>query len=264
MTFSLRDRLDAGEVLFTGWSIIPDATTAHALATTAVDCVTLDMQHGGHDERSILESVPRIALMGKPALVRIPVARWDMVSRGLDFGAECIIAPMINSAEDAKAFAQAAKYSPLGARSWGATLGQMTHKEPVGQAYLEQANDQTLALAMIETRQALDVLDDILAIKGIDGVFVGPADFSIAWTGGKSVDPSLEDMMPAIASIAHTAKEAGKYAGVFSMDPKTAPAYIAMGFQLLALGFETHYMAAGADAFIAAAKDGAATLKGGY
>lgn len=264
MAFSLRQKLDAGEVLFTGWSIIPDANTIHALAATSVDCVTLDMQHGGNDERSIVEGIPRIALEGKPALVRIPVARWDMVSRALDFGAECVIAPMINSVDDAQALAQAAKYPPLGARSWGATLGLMTHKKPAGQAYLEQANDLTLTLAMIETREALEALDDILAVDGIDGVFVGPADFSIAWTGGKSVNPSLDDMMPAIESIAKKAKAAGKYAGVFSMDPKTAPAYIAMGFQLLALGFETHYMAAGADAFIAAAKDGTGTLKSGY
>lgn len=264
MALTLRKRLEAGDVLFTGWSTIPDPITIHYLASTSVDAVTLDMQHGANDERSVLTGVPMVAAQNKPSIVRIPVARWDMVSRALDFGADAIIAPMINSVEDAKALADHAKYPPMGGRSWGPTQGVSVHKAPAGQAYLEQANDLTMTFAMIETREALDALDDILAVDGIDAVFVGPADFSIAWTEGKQVKPTLEDMMPAIENIAARAKAAGKYAGIFAMDPKAAPNFIKMGFQLIALGFDTHYMSAGADQFINTAKSGIGELDSGY
>ena len=104
---SLRARLEADETLCTAWSGVPDALTVEIMAGQSFDCVTLDMQHGGHNEDSVLRSLAPVLAAGKPALVRIPVGRFDMASRALDFGAEAVIAPMINSVADAKAFADA-------------------------------------------------------------------------------------------------------------------------------------------------------------
>lgn len=101
----LATRLEAGEVVFTAWSGIPDSVTVEVVAAQAFDAVTLDMQHGGHHEDSVLRGVVPILRAGKHAVVRIPVGRFDMASRALDFGAEAIIAPMINSLEDARLFA---------------------------------------------------------------------------------------------------------------------------------------------------------------
>ena len=190
----LADRLNAGDTLLTCWSGLPSVDVVSALAQTSYDVVTLDMQHGAHDEASVHYGVEAIVAAGKPAVVRIPVGRNDMASRAVDFGAEAVIAPMINSVADARAFAAAMKYPPVGERSWGPGRAMHLHgiKDPA--AYLERANRDVLAFAMIETRAAVAALEDILAVPGIDGVFVGPSDFSISWTDGAVVDAELEDM----------------------------------------------------------------------
>ena len=103
---SLAERLRSGEKLYTAWSGIPDVTTTEVLAASAFDVITLDMQHGGHHEDSVLKATGAILAAGKPAVVRIPVGRFDMASRALDFGADAVIAPMVNSIEDAQRFAE--------------------------------------------------------------------------------------------------------------------------------------------------------------
>ena len=251
---TLRDRLQS-ETLISAWSGIPDALTVELLASQPFDAVTLDMQHGGHDEASVLRSLPMILGQQKHALVRIPVGRFDMASRALDFGAEAVIAPMINSVADAQAFAAAMKYPPLGERSWGPTFAAGRSQRPSDpQVWLENTNADTLAIAMIETRRALDVLDGILGVDGIDAILVGPSDFSIAWTNGATIDPALDDMMAAIADIAQRANDAGKLASIFVVDPGLCGRYRAMGYRLMACGTEGSLMRFGATATLNAIK----------
>jgi len=242
---SLAARLAADETLITCWSGVPDALTVEIMARQGFHVVTLDMQHGGHHEDSVLRSLAPIHATGKPSIVRIPVGRWDAASRVLDFGADAVIAPMINSVEDARAFAAAVKYPPLGERSWGPTFGFPRHGQGTMQQYLEQTNARTVSFAMIETRAALAALDDILAVPGIDAIFLGPADFSIAWTHGRTVNATLEDMMETVADVARRTRAAGKRAGIYLVDPALAGRFVKMGFQLLATGNEGQLMTEG-------------------
>ena len=251
---SLAARLTAGETVFSAWSGIPDSLTVELVAGLGFDAVTLDMQHGGHHEDSVLRGIGSICQRGAHPLVRIPVGRFDMASRALDFGAEAVIAPMINSVDDARAFAASMKYPPIGARSWGPSFAMPRRGAADAQEWLETANQETLAFAMIETRAALAAVDAILEVEGIDGVLVGPSDFSIAWSEGRVVDPALEDMMPAIASIAEKARAAGKHAAIYVVDPQLVGRYHAMGYRLFALGSEAAYMARGATAMLEAAR----------
>ena len=251
---TLRKRLDAGETLYTAWSAIPDPLVAEFLARTGFDAVTLDMQHGCHSTESVMRGVPAVMLAGKPAIVRIPVGRFDMASRALDFGAAAVIAPMVNSLADARLFAAAMKFPPVGERSWGPTrvLGLRSEKDP--QAYLEAANGDTLAIAMIETRAALAVLDEILGLPGIDGVFVGPSDFSIAWSGGKRIDPGNGDMLKGAADVAEKTRKAGKIPCTLAITGEAARKFRDMGFRLIALGSDFGYLTAGAAALLQASK----------
>ena len=251
---TLRKRLDAGETLYTAWSAIPDPLVAEFLARTGFDAVTLDMQHGCHSTESVMRGVPAVMLAGKPAIVRIPVGRFDMASRALDFGAAAVIAPMVNSLADARLFAAAMKFPPVGERSWGPTrvLGLRSEKDP--QAYLEAANGDTLAIAMIETRAALAVLDEILGLPGIDGVFVGPSDFSIAWSGGKRIDPGNGDMLKGAADVAERTRKAGKIPCTLAITGEAARKFRDMGFRLIALGSDFGYLTAGAAALLQASK----------
>lgn len=246
--------LAAGRTVMTAWSGLPSVDIVDALARTAYDAVTLDMQHGAHVEASVHAAIPAIVAQKKAAIVRIPVGRNDVASRAADFGAEAVIAPMINSVEEARAFAAAMKYPPGGERSWGPGRAMQVHGIASLKDYLASANAAVLTFAMIETRRALDALDAILAVNGIDGVFVGPSDFSISWTGGQSIDPELPDMMPAIAAVAAKAKAAGKHAAIFSMSPATVPSYVAMGYRLIASGTDGAIIARGAAAILEAGR----------
>lgn len=251
---TLASRLAAGDTIFTAWSGVPDALTVEIMAAQPFDAVTLDMQHGGHHEDSVLRGVVPVQRTGKPVIVRIPVGRFDMASRALDFGAEAVIAPMVNSVGDAKAFAAAMKYPPLGERSWGPTYAFPRHGRGDLVQWLAESNERTVSFAMIETRAAYDALDGILATPGVDAVFVGPSDFSLAWTNGTAVNPTLESMMEAVADIAARAKKAGKHAGIFLMDPKFAGRYQAMGYRFMAVGTEHRMIAMGAESLLGAAR----------
>jgi 4-hydroxy-2-oxoheptanedioate aldolase len=251
----LADRLSAGDTIFTAWSGVPDSLTVELLAYQAFDAVTLDMQHGAHHEDSVVRSIRAVQAAGKPTLVRIPVGRFDMASRALDFGAEAVIAPMVNSAEDARRFAAAMKYPPVGERSWGPTFGLPRGGGSQGD-WLKQSNKRTIAFAMVETRAALEALDDILATPGIDGIFLGPSDFSIAWTNGADLAPMREDMIDTIESIARRTRAAGKHAAIYLGDPATTGRLAAMGFQMFATGSEVQLIQRGAEGLLKAARAG--------
>ena len=145
------------------------------------------MQHGLLDTGSVMTGIGAIALAGKPAVVRIALGDDATASRALDMGAEAVIAPMVNSVEDARALAAATKYPPVGERSWGPTRAMTLARHRAAAQYLENANRTCFTFAMIETVRALDALDAILAVDGIDGVFVGPFDLSVSLSAGRQV-----------------------------------------------------------------------------
>ena len=251
---NLKQKIHAGDTLFTAWSLIPDPLTVGTLASTAFDVVTLDMQHGGHSDESILRCIGPVIQNGAHPVVRVPVGRFDMASRALDFGAEAVIAPMINSLEDAKAFADFMKFPPLGQRSWGPGRAMAFHGHSEAQGYFKAANSETLAIAMIETREAALIIDEILALPGIDGIFVGPADYSIAFSDGREVNPKNPDMTDTLRDFASRAKKAGKFAASFGMDANHARFLASIGYQLIAISTDGGCMTAGANAMVAAAK----------
>lgn len=255
ITMILAARLANDQSVMTAWSVIASPELCGILAEQGFDAVTVDMQHGGHTEETAFRSAFQISHAGKPALLRIPVGRFDLASRALDQGFEAVIAPMINSASDARAFADAMKYPPLGERSWGLGQALQIHREHTAASYFKAANRQTLAIAMIETRAALGVLDDILAIGGIDAVFVGPSDLSISWLNGEGIDPDLPAMQTTMADVARRARAAGKHAATFAVDPSRARAYTAMGYSLTALFTDAAVVKAGSEVFLALARD---------
>jgi 4-hydroxy-2-oxoheptanedioate aldolase len=236
------------------WSAIPDPLVAEFVARAGFDAVTLDMQHGCHTTESIMRGIPAITLVGKAAVVRIPVGRFEMASRALDFGASAVIAPMVNSVADAKAFAAFMKFPPLGERSWGPTRVLALHGIAGAQTYLETANQDTLAIAMIETRAAQAALDGILAVDGIDGVFVGPSDFSIALSNGANVDANNSEMLAAAGEIAAKAVRAGKIPCTLAITAEAGRRARELGFRLIALGNDFGYLSGGANAIVNGAR----------
>ena len=239
--------------VYSAWVGINDPQIAEALAREEFDAVTLDMQHGSVDLVGAARGILSVALAGKPTVVRVGVGDFANASRVADAGAAGIIAPMINSLGDARAFADFMKFPPLGRRSWGpracAPLSGF-----VGPAYLHEANAITLAIAMIETREALAALDEILSVPGIDGVFVGPSDLSIALSTGGVVDPRGPAVEEAVAKIAAAAKAHGKFAGLFCFDGAQAKAARARGIAFTSISTDALLLRAAARAELEKAK----------
>ena len=160
----LAGKLKANSQALCAWVSVNEPAIAEWLAREAFDAVVLDMQHGAIDFDGAMRAILGVALAGKPAIVRVPIGEFALASQLLDAGASGILAPMINSGDDARRFADYVKFPPLGQRSWGPRAAlPLSGLEPA--AYLNAANAMTLAIAMIETRDALDALDDILSVE---------------------------------------------------------------------------------------------------
>ncbi len=247
---SLAGRLRAGDQVVGGWFCPPEAHFAEAVARTPLSPIVLDVQHGLHDIASIIACVATIAGAGKPTLVRVAVGDFALASRALDVGAVGVIAPMIDTADQARAFVEQMKYPPRGRRSWGAGRAMAVLGDVEPATYLAEANDRTLALAMIETREAVAAIDEILAVEGLDGVFVGPNDLSIALTDGDRADTRDPILDAALERIVAAARGAGKIAGIFGGPAERAKAFRAKGFSFVTVGFDSMYVAAGVAALL--------------
>ena len=238
------DRLRGGETIYSGWIATPEPMIAEVAARQGFDCVSLDMQHGLHDPISVMRSIGGIVHAGKPAGVRVPVGDFAMASRALDMGAEIVIAPMINSLADARALVAATKYPPIGERSWGPARAMMLHGlDPATQ--LKTGNASSIVLAMIETREAVEIVDDILALDGIDGVFMGPSDLSVTLSDGQHIEPAAEWLDEPVKLIVDRAGESGKIAGAFAFNAARARAFADVGYQFIVMGPDQAYLIAG-------------------
>ena len=234
-----------GEGVYAAWVGLNEAGIAEALAREAFDAIVMDMQHGGVDFVGASRAISYVALAGKPAIVRVNVGDFATASRLADAGAAGVIAPMINSAADARLFADFMKFPPEGRRSWG-PRACLPLSGLAGVDYLKGANAITLAIAMIETREALDAVDGIVGTPGIDGVFVGPSDLSIALRSGAPVVPRGEAVSEALTKVAASAKAHGKFAGLFCFDGPGAKAARARGFKMCSIATDVLLLRAAA------------------
>lgn len=251
----LADRLRSGETVITAWSVLPGAALAEALVRCGYEAVVLDMQHGQHDLASVRDAIAGIVNAGGHPIARMPVGEFATASRFLDLGAQAVIAPMINSVADAEAFAEFMKYPPTGKRSWGPGRAMELNGVSEPQAYLMSADAETISFGMIESRAALASLDDILAVKGLDGVFVGPVDLSIALSDGTRIDPSGEETQAAARKVAEAAKAAGKLAGIFCISPEDVRKAREMGYTFIAYALDQVVLQAGVSATLGSLKD---------
>lgn len=196
---------------------------------------------------NLAAGIAAISTARQPVVVRVPLDGYGEVSKALDFGAQIVIAPMVNTVAEAERYAAAAKYPPVGARSWGPNralmLSGMTATD-----YFARANDETCLLVMIETREAMAIMDDILAVPGVDGVFVGPSDLSITLSDGDRLAPTDTDIVDAARDILMAARRCEKLAGIFAISPESARDYGGMGYDLVAVGSDAILLRAGAQA----------------
>ena len=243
--FSLARQLRAGTTVYSGWCGLAAPLVAEVIAREGFGAVTVDMQHGLWDIATTVGAIASIRQGGAAPVVRVPLGDFATASRALDFGAEGIISPMINTAADARAFVAAAKFPPLGERSWGPHRATMLAGLADQKVYLSEGNELTFTLAMIETRAALDNVDAIAATPGIDGLFLGPSDLSIALSQGATLDPMSADVDRELERIAAAARKAGKILGAYCHSAERAAALAQRGVRFLAVGSDLGFLRAG-------------------
>lgn len=205
------------------WLAVPSPVTAEAMARMGFDWLTIDMQHGliGYgDCRAMLQ-----ATAGAVSLVRVPSHDPAMIGKVLDAGAQGVIIPLINSAAEAAAAVAACRYPPSGRRSFGPTRAALA----LGPDYFSHANESVLCIPMIETAEALDDLDQILAVPGVDAVYVGPNDLSLALGLPPSQDHDAALFVDALERIVASCQRHGVVPGIHT-SASLAPKRIGQGF----------------------------------
>jgi 4-hydroxy-2-oxoheptanedioate aldolase len=247
-------RMGGGKPIFSAWCGLSEPALAGYLAReTGFGAVVLDMQHGVIDFNATVRAIPLVAAAGKPAIPRIPVGEFGTASRLLDAGASGIIAPMVNTVEDARLFASFVKYPPLGDRSWGPHPSlALSGLSPAD--YFGQANAFTKSFAMIETREALDAIDAIMAVPGIDAILIGPSDLSIALSKGAAVNADSTETSQAIDHALARAKAAGKLAAIYAPTGERAADFAKRGYDLVAIGSDLSFLRLGAATMLKAAQ----------
>lgn len=221
----------AGGTAVNGWCAIPSPITAEIMGRAGFDLMTVDLQHGLIDYQTALTLLQVLQGLPAPVMVRVPWNEPGIVMKCLDAGFAGLICPMINTAEDARHLVQSARYAPLGGRSFGPTRANLVH----GAGYAKAANGTVPVFAMIETREALANLDAILAVEGIDGVYVGPSDLGLSLGCEPTLEPTAPEVLEAISAICARARAAGRIAGIHTGSPAMVRAMLAKGFHFASL-----------------------------
>jgi 4-hydroxy-2-oxoheptanedioate aldolase len=241
-----------GEPAFGAWLSIPSSFSAEVAAHAGFDWVCIDMQHGVIDCAEAVHMLQAISLTPAPPVVRVPWNEPGIIGKVLDAGAMGIIIPMVNSPAEARAAVSACRYAPDGARSYGPTRAPLY----AGADYYRHANAEVVCIPMIETKGALDRIDDILSVPGIDAVYVGPADMSITLGLPPAMDNggAFED---ARIAIAEACARHDVIAGIYG-NAALAAKHVAAGYRLITVHSDIAAIATGAAADLATARDGAA------
>lgn len=234
------------------WIVLDSPASTERIARLGYDYVSLDAQHGLFGYSGMLAGLTAIDAAGRAVgMVRVAANDVTQIGRALDAGAAGVIVPLINTAEEAAAAVAASRYPPAGIRSYGPSRATLR----IGPAPAE-VNDAVVVLAMIETPDGLANVDAIAATPGIDGLYIGPSDLTIAIGGAAPGDPSVADAFEAALVRIRTACENnGIAAGLHTRTGVDAAKRMAEGFTLLTVSGDIAHLEAAAQAHLAAARN---------
>ena len=204
-----------GELQLGCWLGLADSYVAEISAGAGFDWLLIDGEHAPNDLRSIVAQLQVIAARDTHAVVRPPIGETWLIKQLLDAGAQSLLIPMVESAEQAQALVDAVTYPPQGVRGVGSALARASDFAAIGD-YLTSARDEICLLAQVENRKGLDALDDILAVEGLDGVFIGPSD--LAADLGFIGQAGAPEVKKVVVSALEKIVASGKAAGILTLD----------------------------------------------
>ena len=226
------------------WLGLANSYSAELIATVGFDWLLIDAEHAPNNVTTVLQQLQAIAPYQAQGhslpVVRPPVGDAVLIKQLLDVGVQTLLVPMVESAAQAQGLVDAMRYPPEGIRGVGSALARASLWNSVDD-YLDQANDEMCLLVQVENLEGLNHLAEIVAVDGVDGVFIGPADLCAAM--GHRGNPMHPEVQAAILTAVATIRGAGKAAGILYADERQAKAFIEMGFNFVAVGVDTTLLA---------------------
>jgi 2-keto-3-deoxy-L-rhamnonate aldolase RhmA len=237
----LRKRVLAGECVY-GTMIrqARDPGAPSIFAAAGYDFVFIDMEHGNYNMETVADLIRGAKSAGMATIIRVPRLETFFISRVLDAGAEGIMVPMTSTKEQAEEIVRYSKYTPLGQRGFGNQTGQTDYKPLKTLDFMKEANEHTLIVAQIETREAIENVDSILSVKGIDVGLIGPNDLSISL--GIPDQMGSEILTKAIDKVVEMAKKKGKATGIHIGNIEAIKKWRAKGMTVLAYSTDIGFM----------------------
>ncbi len=237
-------RLAGGDPLIGMWVASASPTIAEICAGSGLDWLLIDSEHAPNNLLSILPQLQAVAPYPVTPVVRPPTGDPVQIKQLLDAGAEVLLVPMVESAEQARQLVAATRYPPAGIRGVGAALARASRWNRI-EDYLSKADDDVSLLVQVESRAGLDALEDICAVDGVDGVFIGPAD--LAASLGRLGRPDHPEVVAAVESAIATIVKSGKAAGVNAFAEALARSYLDLGVQFILVGADVALMVRGSE-----------------
>nr|WP_320135243.1 4-hydroxy-2-oxoheptanedioate aldolase [uncultured Amphritea sp.] len=241
------------------WLGLPDACCAELVAGAGFDWLLIDSEHAPFELDSTMRHLQAIAPYGVPAIVRPEEGRTALLKRILDIGAQTVLVPMCDTAEQARELVKAVKYPPQGIRGLGSSLARAANWNRIP-GYLQKANDEICLVVQAETVTAMENLAEIAAVEGVDAVFIGPSDLSASM--GHIGNPDHPEVVAAIEKGFEIINAAGKAAGLLCINQAKAHHYVAKGAKFVGVGVDTLLLSNAAKQLAESFKAGDSTSQG--
>jgi 4-hydroxy-2-oxoheptanedioate aldolase len=239
-----KQALRAGKAQIGLWIGLANPYTAEICAGADFDWLLLDAEHAPNDLQTLLAQLQAVAAYPVHPVVRIPSADVVRVKQVMDLGVQTLLVPIIETVEQAREMVRAMRYPPEGIRGVGSALARASRWNRIS-TYLQSADEQACLLVQIETKRALDSLEAIARVDGVDGVFIGPADLSASL--GYRGQPGHPDVQRVIEDAIATVRQTGKAVGILNADEALARRYLELGCTFVAVGVDTTLLARAAD-----------------
>ena len=257
----IKELFKAGMPIINSWLAVPSSFSAEVMANQGWDSLTIDMQHGLIDYPNAVNMLQAISTTETTPMARVNWNEPGQIMKILDAGCYGIICPMVSNRKEAEKFVQACLYPPKGYRSFGPIRASIYG----GSDYAKNADQEILKLAMIETKESLEKLDEILDTPNLDGIYIGPADLSLALGEEPGFDkPESTKAYQEILRILESAKKRNLLAGLHNGSAEYAQKMIEKGFNLVTVGSDSRYITSGAKSDIEILKGIKASKSKGY
>ncbi|WP_417543230.1 4-hydroxy-2-oxoheptanedioate aldolase [Marinobacter sp.] len=235
-----KQKLATGNTQYGLWLGLPDNSAAEITALAGFDWLLIDGEHAPFDLRTIMAHLQAIAPYDTAPVVRCVEDNTALIKQLLDIGVQTLLVPMVETAEQAAQLVQAVRYPPQGIRGLGTSLARAARWGQIP-GYLKNANDEICLIVQVETANAMQNLDAILQVDGVDGVFIGPSDLSASM--GYVGDAGNPVVVETINTGLNKIRDADKYAGLLCLDPSLVEKYVQQGANFVGVGVDTMILA---------------------